>query len=143
MKFYHEQLQDDILWYKGRLAEMQAMLQNKTLMNKAMIAWEVGQVFHEMYFQVTPKPDEVYVYALFKMNADMFQSLFDEVEEILEENGYILDVNAGWSIDGTSVYRYKKDNDYIDLKIASGVCSEILTGKMIPEKKKDCTFITV
>jgi hypothetical protein len=77
------------------------------------------------------------------MDADVFQDLFDKAEEILADNGYILDPEAGWSYDSMSSYTYRKDHDSIDLKIQSGVCTQVPTGRMVQETKKDCTFITV
>lgn len=146
MKFPHEQLQSSIESFERSIELLKEKLKDPEWQHRAGIIWEIDSYInlHELRnsFWTTSNDEEIMVYFWKAVSVEGFQDFFDYIEELFEEHGFIMSLGETPNTYEKSKYYFvHEDGTKIPLTIASGVCKQVNTGRMIPETKTDCGFL--
>lgn len=75
------------------------------------------------------------------MTIEEYEELLNNVEEIISP-GYIFDVERQPTPqEDYQRFKYFHNNEFIYIDFHSPSCREVKTGRMVPEVKKECSFI--
>jgi len=146
MKFPHEQLQSSIESFERSIELLKEKLKDPEWQRKAGIVWEIDRDINlhglKNSFWTTPDDEELRVHFHSPVSIEAFNDFFDSIEESFEEYGFTLSIEPTKTYGNESKYYFvHEDGTKIPLTIASGVCKQVNTGRMVPETKTDCGFL--
>jgi hypothetical protein len=146
-KFPHEMVQSSIESFERAIETLKEQLLRPEWQRKANVIWEVDNDINLHYtntaFWTTSDDDSIRVYFHKSVPVDAFNDFFDYLEDCLEEHGFSLSMEPTKAYGNESKYWFTSmDDDFkIPVTIASGVCKQVNTGRMVPETKTDCGFL--
>jgi regulatory protein YycH of two-component signal transduction system YycFG len=147
MKFPWEQIQDSIESFERSIERLKEQLKDPEWQRKANLVWEIDKDlnlhFTKEYFWTTSDDESIRVYFWKAIPVDSFNDFFDYLEEVFEEHNFHLSMDPVDTYGNESRYIFTTPNNpmRIPVIIASGVCKQVSTGRMVPETKRDCGFL--
>lgn len=146
-KFPHEQTQDSIESFECGIERMKEQLKDPEWQRKANLVWEIDRDVNlhgtSYAFWTTSDDESVRVYFHKAVPVEAFNDFFDYLEDLFEEYDFYLSMDPTVAYGNESKYYFTTPNDpmRIPVTIASGVCKQVNTGRMVPETKTDCGFL--
>jgi len=143
MKFWYERRLSAIKRYEKYIKEAKEDIENPTKLTMAGITWEIASDLEkEDGFILECSHDEVSLYIHKPVSPEHFEDVFDFIEDVFNDYNYFIDPDFSSAYGSTTIYRFQHETmPVIDVRIQSGVCRTVNTGKMIPETKTECSFI--
>jgi hypothetical protein len=119
---------------------------------KWFIMHEIGELWElqgEGFATSQSSPNELELYTDKKLTIDQFDEIMDEIDEILDYNGYCIDTDykqPSW-LSGTQLLCVKSgpngERDHFSIILRHTVCEAVPTGRMVMETKPDCSVFAV